>query len=256
MQELKESLIKLLQSNTLLGGAIPPSSNIFQQLEAISQFGYPFMQFDGSGSMMFSSSIWDNVDRYPVQREVFGVEQFRHRTQLLLDQMGNPPYNFEVIRKYKPIGLQCFPESKTVFMPKTFNDPTLAMEIVRDFVKVTDTTLVVRLEGLNKLPVFSVQSVFNPYFAYFRQREKDICVSPDLICYQATQSKPLLEHKDQEKLQTSIRQGFSPIVGLSIMPPDESTVTCLPSGYPYPDKDITPVQEQEKQKADPSNFEL
>lgn len=141
-------------------------------------------------------------------------------------------------------------------MPSTYKNPTTAMEVVRDFVKVTDTTIVIRLEGLNKLPVFSVQSVFNPYFAYLRQLEKDLCVSPDLICHQALQSKPLLEHKNQEPLQADIHQGFSPVVGLFIMPVGESTVTCLPSGFPYPDKDIAPVQEQEKSKADPGNFEL
>ncbi|AZV01874.1 hypothetical protein [Aeromonas phage Akh-2] len=53
-------------------------------------------------------------------------------------------------------------------MPNTFKNPNTAMEVVRDYVRVTDTTVVVSLKGLNKTPVFTVQSVFNPYFAYLR----------------------------------------------------------------------------------------
>ena len=77
--------------------------------------------------------------------------------------MGYDPYSYDTIVKFKPIGLLTFPENAPVFMPNSFKDAKLAMDVVRDFVRVEDTTLVVRLEGNKNQPHLSLQSVFNPY---------------------------------------------------------------------------------------------
>lgn len=256
------SLGQLLSSNTLLGGQVPPAITIFQQLEALSQFGLPFNAYDKSDTTIFQSPYWDTLDRYPINREVYGVEQFRHRTTLLLAQLGYDPYSFDTIRQFKPLGLATFPENSPVFMPSSFKDAKMAMEIVRDLVKVDDTTLVIRLEGNKNQPHLSLQSVFNPYFQYFRQRQKEINVSPDLICQQARKTLPLLTHKNTKQMENKIlNEGFSPMIGLSILPFNDQGVaevvlTTLPQGLPYPDKDLTPIKEQESKQANPSGFEI
>lgn len=262
-EQLLVSLSTLLKSNTLLGTEIPQVGNIFQQLEAVSQLGYPFEQYDGSGQILFSGPIWDNVDRYEVTREVFGAPQFHSRTQLLLAQLGYDPYSWDVIKDFKLcLAAPVFPDKKAVFMSSDYKAFRAQIEVVRKYAKPTDTTIVVRLQGLSKLPNFTIQSVFNPYFTYLRQREDNICVSPDLICEQARQQNLLLEHKNTKGLVDKMTlEGFSPLVGLNLMPiisgSSDINLEILPSGFPYLQEQVSNTPEaQEKRQADPGNFEL
>lgn len=258
---MKESLLTLINSNTLLGGAIPPVANIFQQLEALSQVGYPYDQPDGSGQVQFAGPIWDNLDRYDVTREVFGSPQFHSRTALLMYALGNDPYSWQSIKEYKLcLGTPVFPDNKAVFMPSEYKSYRDQINTASKYVKCTDTSIVVRLAGINKLPVFTVQSVFNPYFQFLRQSADGITVSPDLICAQAKQQNVLLQHKDTKPMVNKITlEGFSPLVGLNILTMTEGVadaqVDVLSSGFPYVAEATTP-KAQEKLKADPGNFEL
>lgn len=261
MEALVEALKQLLKTNTLLGGEIPPISNIFQQLEALSALCFPYESYDGSAAILFQSPFWDTLDRVPVTRQVFGIEQFHNRTQLLLSALGKDPYSFETIKEYQPIGLATFPEQKPIFLPTEFKDPRRAIELVKDYVDKTDTTLVVRLDATKKQPQFFVQSCFNPYFQYLRQREKGICVSPDLICNQAHMLNVVLIHKNTKPMVQAIQTGFNPQVGLNIMPLNkeglsDALVSDIPEGFPYNGPLELKVEEQETKKAGPGNFEL
>lgn len=257
------SLGALLKSNTLLGAEVPQVANIFQQLEALSQLGYPFEQYDGSGQILFSGPMWDNLDRYAVTREVFGAPQFHSRTQLLMYQLGYNPYKWEDIKDFKLcLGTPVFPDKKAVFMSSQFKSFRDQIQVVQKYVKPTDTSVVVRLQGISKLPIFTLQSVFNPYFQYLRQLKDGICVSPDLICEQARQANTLLEHKDTKPMFNQITvEGFSPLVGLSILPitngVSDAQVEVISSGFPYlADQVASTPEAQEKLQASPSNFEL
>ena len=260
MEELKQGLLTLLKSNTLIGGAIPPITTIHQQMDALIAFCFPYQAHDNPELLIFASPMWDTLNKYKITREVFGIEQFQHRTTLLLYGLGLDPYSFDVIKEFKPIGFPLFPESKPLFMANSYKDPKAAIDVVKNFVEPTDTNLVISLEGISIQPKFQVQSVFNPYPQFIRQSKTGLYVSPDLICSMAKSVKPHLVHKPTAGLVKKIQQGWSPVVGLNIMPMKDGISDCtiveFPSGFPYPVAPVETVKEQEKKSANPSGFEI
>lgn len=258
MLEIEESLMKLLQTNTLLGGKLPEAIGLNEQLDQLTQWCYPYKSKEAQDQICFSSPIWDNLDRYKIYREVFGIEAFGSRTQLLLSALGHDPYSFDTVKKFAPIGMPVFPTNKSVYVPKDFYDVREAYSVLKSYSNKEDTSIVVRLEGLGLVPHFSIQSVFNPYFTYLRQLKEGHVISVDLLCAQARGAANFqLEHKSVNTMKDRIEAGFSPQVGINILPMKDgislATVTTLPNGFPYPEKDLVV---EEKKPASPDTFEL
>ena len=148
-------------------------------------------------------------------------------------------------------------------MPNSFKDPKEALAVVNKYAKPEDTSIVVVLDGLKKIPHFTVRSVFNPYFAYLRAEANGVHVSPDLIAEAAKTMRIPLKHKTTQTMERKIiTEGFSPLVGLSILAMKDgeadAVVVVGPEGYPYHSEytEKVSVQAQEQQSANPSGFEI